>query len=119
MKKILCFGNPFVLEDSLAVELGKELLIKDCEFIICVTPNEVIQHTDFSFIMDVAEGIDKIKVIGIEDLQENKLFSLHDFDLGFFLQLMQQIGRIDEVKIIAIPIGYDKEKAKKEIKKLI
>ncbi|MBU0666280.1 MAG: hypothetical protein ABIC91_01920 [Nanoarchaeota archaeon] len=118
-KKVLCFGNPFIPIDSLAIEIGKELKLKGFEFVICVSPQEIIQHTNFSFILDVCENIKKVSLIGIKDLKANTLFTLHDFDLNFFLQLMKSIGRIDEVKIIAIPINYDKQKAKEEIAKIL
>jgi len=72
------------------------------------------------FILDVAKGISKVEVV--EDtsfLSSNEMLSLHDFDLQFFLKLLDELGNLGKVKIFAIPLDYDKEKAKFELKKLI
>ena len=32
-----------------------------------------------------------------------RLCSLHDFDMAYFLKLMKQLGKLESVRIIAIP----------------
>jgi Ni,Fe-hydrogenase maturation factor len=116
--KILCFGNPYIEKDSLAIKIGKEL--KNHEIIICESTNDLLYQESFDYILDVAEGIKKTTIIeDVNKLKENKLFSLHDFDLSFFLKLMQKIGRIDKIKIIAVPMNYEKEKAIEEVKNIL
>jgi Ni,Fe-hydrogenase maturation factor len=116
--KILVFGNPYLEYDSLAVEIADELKDK-AEFISCTSPEQIMMQ-EFDYIMDVVEGIDEIKVFdNLKLLNPHKMFSLHDFDVTFFLGLMERLGRVDKVKIIGIPIGYDKEKAKKEVKQIL
>jgi len=47
------------------------------------------------------------------------MFSLHDFDVTFFLGLMEKLGRINRVKIIGIPMNYNRKQAKNKVKKLL
>jgi len=117
--KILVFGNPYLKDDSLAVEIAKELKIKDVEFKMCVSPEEIMQEK-FDYIMDAVDGIDEIKVFdNLKLLNPHRMFSLHDFDVTFFLSLMERFGKVEKMKIIGIPLGFDKEKAKKKIQSML
>ncbi|PLW80110.1 hypothetical protein C0585_04310 [Candidatus Woesearchaeota archaeon] len=119
-QKIFCFGNPYIKEDSLAIELADELKIKGFEFVKAYSPDFLMDYSGDLFILDVAKGISKVEVV--EDtsfLSSNEMLSLHDFDLQFFLKLLDELGNLGKVKIFAIPLDYDKEKAKFELKKLI
>ncbi len=116
MKKILCFGNPFIKEDNLAIRLANELMVEGFEFIPCDSPQEVTLHPDAFAIMDVTYGIDEIRVL--EDysrLVPKSMASLHDFDLSFFLKLMHETGRISTIKIIALPANMGLQEAKKQV----
>ncbi len=120
MKTILCFGNEFIKQDSLAKELADELTIPNHKFIKCNSPNELLNIKGDIIIMDVVKGIDKVIIIkDLDQLKTNKLYSLHDFDLAFFLKLMKETGKISSIKIIGIPQKGNKEKIKQQIKKLI
>ncbi|MAG39086.1 hypothetical protein CMO90_03265 [Candidatus Woesearchaeota archaeon] len=117
---VLVFGNPLLECDSLAVELSDELSVElsdeNVEFIKCVSPEQILEKK-FDYIMDVVEDIDEIKIFdNLKLLNPHRMFSLHDFDVTFFLGLMEKLGKIKRVKIIGIPIGYDKEEAKHELK---
>jgi len=117
--RILVFGNPYIEFDALAVEIAKEIKIKNAKFIICSSPEQIMEEK-FDYIMDVVEGIDEIKVFdNLKMLNPHRMFSLHDFDVTFFLGLMQKLGKIEKVKIIGIPIGFDKKQAKKEVEFLL
>lgn len=114
--KIYVFGNPLVKKDSLAVKLSKKL-------------KKVFPQIDFEefdvvedlkeenlVIMDVAEGIEKVEIIEDLDLLENrKIYSLHDYDLSYELKLLKKIGKIKNVKIIAIPFNLNEEEALKQV----
>ncbi|MBC8495298.1 hypothetical protein H8D36_04045 [archaeon] len=116
--RILVFGNPYLEYDSLAVEIANELK-DEADFVICTSPEQIMEEK-FDYIMDAVEGIDEIKVFdNLKLLNPHRMFSLHDFDVTFFLGLMEKLGKIDQVKIIGIPIGYDKEKAKNKVKELL
>ncbi len=120
MKTILCFGNPHVENDSLAILVAKELNVPGVEFKICENLNELLNYKDDEIlILDVVDGIKDITVItDIDLLKENKLYSLHDFDLGFFLKLMKEMKKIKKIRVIGIPIDFDLEKTKKNLEKI-
>ena len=116
MIKIFCFGNEYVENDDLALILADELKIENIEFVKCYSPDFLMEHEGDLTILDVAKGINKVEIIDDANyLNNNKLVSLHDFDLGFFLKLLNELGKLGKLKIIAIPFGYDKQKAKEEI----
>jgi Ni,Fe-hydrogenase maturation factor len=117
--KILVFGNPHLKDDALAVEIANELVIDGVEWQITDTLNDVLEP-NFNAILDVAKGIPKVVLLDdIDKLKEHNLVSLHDYDLNFFLKLHKAMGNLDKVNIIAIPLGYDKEKAIDEIKDIL
>ncbi|MFH1506775.1 MAG: hypothetical protein ABIE94_07385 [archaeon] len=119
MKTVLCFGNPYIESDNLAIKLAKKLKIPGFDFKISENPNDVMQYKDF-LILDVARGIDKVTIIDdIDKLGSHSLFTLHDFDLNYFLKLMAAAEMLKEIKIIAIPMDYDEKKAEKEVKQVL
>ncbi len=117
MKTVLCFGNEYVKEDALAKELADELKIKGVTFLKCDSFDQVLDYPNNDlFILDVAKGIKKLTVVqDIDKLNTNNIISLHDFDLGYFLKLMKETGKITTITLLALPIGYNKKKAKEEI----
>jgi Ni,Fe-hydrogenase maturation factor len=121
MNKVLVFGNPYLEEDNLAVSVGKRLGLKDFKVLECSKPDELLNHDiNKSIILDVVKGIDKVTFFDdIDSLEFSVIFSLHDFDLGYFLKLLKETGKLEKANIIGIPIGYDEEKAAKEVKHLI
>jgi Ni,Fe-hydrogenase maturation factor len=124
MKYLLAFGNPYLKEDNLALELADILIkekIKGIEIVKCISPEEVMDYLNKDFyILDVVKDLKEVRMIDdIDKLQSGKMVSLHDFDLGFFLKLMKETGKIDKVKIICIPQEGDVEKIKEEVIKIL
>jgi Ni,Fe-hydrogenase maturation factor len=121
MKTVLCFGNPYIENDSLAIAIAKELKIKDVKFEICLNPQKILEYKNKNlYILDVVQGIHNVKLINnVDMLAKSKSLTPHDFDLAFFLKLMKQLGKINNICIIGMPMNYDKEKAKNEIKAII
>jgi len=121
MNKILVFGNPYLKEDNLAVKIGKKLEGKGFEVVNCSSPDCLLQHDmEKSIILDVAKGIDQITFFDdIDSLEFSVIFSLHDFDLSFFLKLLKETGKLKKARIIGIPQGYDEKKAVEEVKRLM
>ncbi|MBT4823889.1 hypothetical protein HN695_00800 [Candidatus Woesearchaeota archaeon] len=121
MKTILCFGNEFIKQDSLAKEIANEINMPEIEFIMCDSPDDILEFSKISpnkeiIILDVVQNIEEPMIINnIDDLEAGKLCTLHDFDVGFFLKLMKELGQIKDIKIIGIPQTGDKEKIKKEV----
>lgn len=119
MKYVLCFGNSYIESDGLVVNLVEDFKVEGCEFICCRSPEEILNYADKDFVLlDVAKGINSITLIDdVNKLNFKSMVSIHDFDLNFFLKLYDKLDK--KVRIIAVPVGYDVEKLKKEIKKFI
>ncbi len=120
MQTILCFGNPHLDQDSLAVRLADELKIKGFQFKKCARPEELLENTEPEIIiMDVVKGLSKVDIItDIDEFRLNKIITLHDMDLGFILKLLKETGQIEQVKIIGLPQDLNIEIAKSQIKQL-
>jgi Ni,Fe-hydrogenase maturation factor len=120
---VLCFGNEYVDFDKLPLTLSKELEkeFPKIEFVNCETPNQIMDYVNYNIIiLDIVKGIKKIQIIeDFDKIKTRKIFTLHDFDLGLFLKIIKKVEKIDNIKIIGIPMNYKKEKAKSEIKKLL
>ncbi|MBW2997070.1 hypothetical protein KY349_01875 [Candidatus Woesearchaeota archaeon] len=120
MLYILCFGNPYLKEDNLAIQVA-DLIIADripgLEIIKCISPDEILGYLDKNFIiLDVVKDAKEVMLIDdIDKLKSGSIVSLHDFDLGFFLKLMKETGKIEKVKIIGIPQQGDINDIKKKI----
>jgi len=121
MNKILVFGNPYLKEDNLAVKVGKKLNIKGFEVVLCSKPDELLNHDlNNSVILDVAKGIETVTLFDdVDSLEFSVIFSLHDFDLSYFLKLLKETGKLERVNIIGIPQMYDEERAAAEVLKLV
>ena len=114
--KIYCFGNEFVEEDSLAKRIVDELEIGDVEFVKCDNPDNILDEEETIVILDVVKDIDEVILIDdVEQLETDNIYSLHDFDLAYFLKLMKRTGDINELKIIGIPMEGEIEEIKNEI----
>src|SRR3989338_10227117 len=116
--KILIFGNLLVEKDNLALKLIPKLKkeFQEIEFLEA-DPIELKNFGREIKIIDTAEGINKIYELTLENLEDfnkletNKIFSMHDFDLGYNLKLLKKINLIDKVKIICIPIDIPEKEA--------
>ena len=116
MIKIICLGNEFVEEDSLAKSVGKEL--KDDFEIINIKDSfqlMSILNDDSDFVLlDVVQGLDKVCLLEIKDLKKDAITSAHDFDAAYVLKLLNK-----DVKIIGVPIAGDLEEIKEKVIQLI
>lgn len=114
-KVLLCFGNEFLKEDSLAKEIVGELGI---EAVLCNSVDDVLGYpkTTRIYILDVVKNISKVTVIKrVDQLKIGKIASLHDFDLSYFLKLLEATGSLPEITIIGIPMKGNKERIKKQL----
>jgi len=122
MKTILVFGNPLVNEDALALKIADKLsLLPEIngkfKFIKTDSLDNLEDYGEKLLILDVATNIKKVELItDLKNLEQNKIYSMHDFDLGFNLKLLMKLRKIKSVKIIAIPLNYSEKQALIEIK---
>ena len=115
--RFFCFGNPLVKKDSMPLFLMDDLRkeFPGVEFLEAGGPEDIEGRGEIN-IIDTAEGISKVSDIGIDDIEEHKCCSLHDFDLAMSLKLLKKMGKLKAVRIIGIPSGYSKKKALGELK---
>ena len=120
MKTVLCFGNPDVREDSLALELANELVLEGYKFVKCTRAELLLEYKNKNIIiLDVVKNLKEVKEVSVDSIAAEKLFTTHDFDLGHFLKLMKELKLIKNVKIIGMPQFGDKVKIKEDIIKLL
>ena len=119
--KVFCIGNPAIPEDRLAWELADELKIEGVDMITCGSPEELFGHGENPLvIMDVARGIDEVKVMDdLSKIRTGRMISLHDFDLATFLKLMEGMGELPQLKIIALPMGGDRAEVAKQAEEVL
>lgn len=118
MIPVLVFGNPYMEADNLAVSLAQEINVEGFDFRVLQNPDEVLNYKDYEqvIILDVFKDIKEVIVVkDIEQLKQNNIYSMHDFDLSFFLKMMKQTGNLREVIIIGIPQQGGREGIKKKI----
>ncbi|MCX6798634.1 MAG: hypothetical protein NTW59_00885 [Candidatus Diapherotrites archaeon] len=122
-KVVFVFGNSLVEEDSAALKAAAALRKKfpKISFVETDDPEELQGAKGREiFVMDAAKGIEKVELVELGALEKTKNpASLHDLDLQFELQLLQKIGKIGKIKIIAVPAGYPAEKAAVEAGRLL
>ncbi len=117
---VLAFGTR-TPGDSLALDVARGLKVDGVEFREARSLDDALDAAGEErklFIMDVVKGIKRIELIDAGLLRRRRVFSLHDLDVGFFLQLLSATGGTG-VKIIGIPWGMDRDGARKEVAKLL
>jgi Ni,Fe-hydrogenase maturation factor len=120
LKTIYIFGNPLIKEDSLPLKLidklKKEfpsLRFKEFDTV------EDLEGRELN-IIDTVKGIRKVKLIeDIDKIITDKIYSMHDFDLGYNLKLWKKMKMIDKVRIFGIPMKMDEEKVFEQLCKSI
>jgi Ni,Fe-hydrogenase maturation factor len=121
MKTIYVFGNPLVKEDSLPLKLINKLKkeFPSLQFKEFDTVEDLELDEELN-IIDTVKGISKVELIkDIDKIMTNKIYSLHDFDLGYNLKLFKKMKMIDKVRIFGIPSNMKEKEAFEQLKKLI
>jgi Ni,Fe-hydrogenase maturation factor len=121
MITIYVFGNPLVKEDSLPLKLIENLRkeFPSIEFKEFDTVEDLELDKELN-IIDTVKGIKKVELIeDIDKIITDKIYSMHDFDLGYNLKLFKKMKMIDKVRIFGIPSNMDEKVAFEQLKKLI
>lgn len=113
------FGNEYLAQDSMARRVSEHL--QGIDIVHCHSPEELLEaDEEIITILDVVVGITKpIVITDITKLKTRNLVSMHDFDLGFFLKLMKELGQEKHVRIIGVPQAGDAKALAKDVEKLI
>lgn len=116
------FGNPLLPFDSLPLKLLPQLKkqFPNIDF-VTLDPNENIKPINKQLIIiDTVIGIDKVTLLNdLDKIQLDKIYSLHDFDLGFQLKLLQKIGELEKITILGVPPDIQQQEALKQLINLI
>jgi Ni,Fe-hydrogenase maturation factor len=121
MITIYVFGNPLVKEDSLPLKLIENLRkeFPSIEFKEFDTVEDLELDKELN-IIDTVKGIKKVELIeDIDKIITDKIYSMHDFDLGYNLKLFKKMKMIDKVRIFGIPSDMDEKVVFEQLKKLI
>ncbi len=122
LKIIYIFGNPLLSFDNLPVRLAPRLQkqFPDIDFII-QDPNENLKPEKKELtIIDTVLGLKKITIFNdLNKIQLDKIYSAHDFDLGFNLKLLQKIGKLEKITIFGMPPDIDEQTAFKQLTTLL
>lgn len=117
-KTIYIFGNSLLSFDSLPIKLVPKLrkIFPEIKFVV-KDPNENLKPQKGELIIiDTVIGIEKVKVIkNLDKIQLDKIYSAHDFDLGFNLKLLAKIGELKKVVIFGVPAGMNEKEALKKL----
>lgn len=114
MKKLYVFGNEHLEFDAMAKTVAEKL--KGVEVVHCRSPDDLLDVEGEIVILDVVKDILKpIVITDIEQIKTRNMLSLHDFDLGFFLNLLEEMGEGKKIKIIGIPDQGDVEEIARKV----
>ena len=117
--KVLVFGNPLVEKDSLALKIMPKLQEKfpEIEFVEFDPTESLEKQGKHLKIIDVAEpNFNEVRELNLDSeesfkvLENSKVYSMHDFDLGYNLKLLKKIGRLESVDILCIPNNMGEER---------
>jgi len=120
MPVVLCFGNPDIPEDAVAVELGRSLDVPGFTFVHLSSPEEIVDYVEEDvYVMDVAQGIDEVTLITDPSLiVPPPRITAHDLDPALFLRLVEQLYGV-AIPIIALPMGRAMTEVNDQVLKLI
>lgn len=125
--KILIFGNPLIKKDSIALKIAWKLKEKfsEIEFKEIDSTEDLEKEGRNLKIIDVVEGINKVKRLTLASSEDynrllaDRIYSMHDFDLGYNLRLLKKMNLIDRVEIICIPQNVDEKTAFNQIQLIL
>lgn len=118
-KTIYIFGNPLLNFDNTPFKVLPDLK-KELPYINFITrdPNENLKPDKDGELIIIDTIMDIKDVIAINDINKIKnspRYSMHDFDLGFNLKLLEKIGKLKKITIFGVPAKIKKRVAIKQL----
>ncbi len=122
--KILVFGNPLVEKDAICLKILPLLKKRfpKIDFLEFDAVEDLEKEGSDLVILDAVDGIGQVKLfldLKEFELVQTKRVSMHDFDLGQSLKLLDAMGLLNSVKIIGVPVDYSEKKAFVEVSGLL
>ena len=121
MPKIYVVGNRLLKADSLPLRIMGALAAKfpAIDFVE-FDPTENFPEEKSIVIIDTVVGLKKVELLeDIGSFSLPKPYSLHDFDLGLTLKLMQKAGLLEKFKIIGVPPELTEKEAAMQVAQVI
>lgn len=116
---VLVIGNPLLAQDSLPLRIMPKLQAArpDVEFLPFEPTREDLPQHQEMVLLDTIQGLKKVRVLSdMKKLeQSSRAFSLHDFDLGAQLMLMDKFGLLGKTIIIGVPQKGDEKKIMNDV----
>lgn len=119
--RILVFGNPLVKEDSLPLRLMPELqkAFPNIEFKELDAVEDLQNEGRHLVILDTVKGIKESRLLDLGSIRLDRIYSMHDFDLGYNLVLLKKLNLIEDARIIGVPMNIDKKKALNQVQLIL
>lgn len=107
--------------DDLAWRVAEEVELEGILFKRCSRPEDILgyQENDVVYVMDVVEGLGRVRFVDVGELRENRSVTAHDFDLGFYLKLMAETGDLGKVRVVGIPKDGRLDEVREELAMLL
>lgn len=120
MAVVLCFGNPLVPEDSVAIELGQSVEAPGFTFVPTPAPESIIDYLEEDlYVMDVAEGVSEVTLVtDPSKLRLPPRVTAHDIDPALFLRIVETLYGV-KVPVIALPMGVKREAVREQLLELL
>lgn len=116
MRELYVFGNEYLAQDSMARRVAAHL--HDVDIRHCRSPDDLLDAGDTITILDVAQDTDRVRTLtDVSALKTRNLVSLHDFDLAYFLNLLEAIGNHKNILIIAVPATGEPERLARDVER--
>lgn len=119
--KIFVFGNIDLEMDNLPLRILPELCKKfpEIEFVV-KDPNEEWEVPEELVVLDTAVGIKEVTIFeSLEKFSKVPRVGMHDFDALTNLRLLQKLGKIKKIKIIAVPQNISESEAIEKISEIL
>jgi len=71
-------------------------------------------------IIDCIQQIRKVTIVTeIDKIETARIYTMHDFDLGYNLKLLKKMGYLDSVRIFGVPMKMKENEAFTQLVKII
>ena len=117
MKEIWLFGNIDLPQDSLPLRLQERLSSEfpNIKFIVQDPLDEWVMPEEL-FIIDTVQGLDKVTVFNsLDQFQKTSSVTMHDFDLGMQLRMLQKVGQLPPLTIFGLPADISEDQAMEQL----
>jgi Ni,Fe-hydrogenase maturation factor len=123
MKKIIYIvGNPLVEEDSMPLKLAPLLreALPEIEFREFDPTENLPDDCENFYMIDTVLGLKEPRIFtNIDDITNQKTYSMHDFDLGWIIKLYKKMRMIKEITIFGVPEKGDEKEVLSKLNSLL